>query len=87
MSKNKSSIIKKAKALGKKLPDGSIFGAVFKNNPNNIERVLFEIAQQANSSKVSKETTIRAVGSSLVDLALKLFPDVTINDTFNDSEK
>lgn len=84
---SKKSILAKAKKLGGKLPSSSMYGELFKNNKNNTEQILFEIAQQVNSDKKTKDATVRAVGTSLVELALELFPDVGIKDAFKKNKK
>lgn len=49
---------------------------------NDIERFLFEISQQANSSKSEKKGSIDAVGEKIVELALKLFPNSKVEDEY-----
>ena len=56
---------------------------VYKNVAlNNIERFLFEISQQANSSDSEYKGAIETVGKSIVNLALKLFPDSKVEDEY-----
>ena len=75
-------VINKAKQLGSKLNQSSLYGIVFKQNQHNIEHVLFEIAQQANSNKYSKSGVITAVGSELVGLAVLMYPEAKIGDAY-----
>ena len=56
---------------------------VYKNVAlNNIERFLFEISQQANSSDSEYKGAIETVGKSIVNLALKLFPNSRVGDEY-----
>lgn len=47
------------------------------------ELFLFEIAQQANSSDVSRRCSEETVGKKILSLALELFPYVKLGDKFN----
>jgi len=49
---------------------------------NNIEMFLFEISQQANSSKSEYDGAIKTVGKRIVELSLKLFPNSKVGDDF-----
>jgi hypothetical protein len=50
------------------------------DNPNKVERTLFEIAQQAND--LGEERAIEAFGPVLTKIAMKLFPGVDVNSKF-----
>lgn len=49
---------------------------------DNIERFLFEISQQANSSNSELNGAIKTVGKRIVELSLKLFPNSKVGDEY-----
>lgn len=49
---------------------------------SNLDQFAFEVAQQANTSEIEKACMIRAAGAEIVELSLKLHPDVQLGDKY-----
>ena len=69
--------LSKAKTLENNIT--GFYKGAFKGNE---ELFLFEMAQQANNSESEKSGAIKVAGKELVELALKLFPNVKIGHKF-----
>ena len=68
---------------------GNVKG-IYKNfleSTDNIDVFAFEIAQQANTNKMARAGAERAVGKEIVELALKLYPNVKLGDTYNGTKQ
>lgn len=70
-------ILVKAKSLANNIK--GIYAHVFNID---IEQALFEISVQANSNAISKSGVTKSVGEEIVELALKLYPNAKLGDTY-----
>lgn len=50
------------------------------------DRFCFELAQQANSSDAEKRGAYKVAGPVIVQLCLDIYPNVTIDDKFEDQQ-
>jgi len=79
---DRSKLIDRARELGDNLNPKSLYGFLFKQNQTQLEALLFEIAQQANTNEITKKGMIKTVGSEIVEISLYLFPNLTLEDKY-----